>query len=129
MRRDRPPRATRARPHENRAPLNRGAADPGQGRRFFDHGIGPDEVGIAGIEAATFEQMLHPRGNPLEHDADFVIRRGWERPEIERVPFVGSVEDAIEEQRVEKSSRPSSPKARSSSPGPWASSRATSGRA
>ena len=32
--------------------------------------------------------MLHPRGNPLEHDADFVI---------ERVPLVGSVEDAIEE--------------------------------
>jgi hypothetical protein len=45
--------------------------------------------------------MLHPRGNRLEHDADFVIRRGWERPEIERVPLVGSVEDAIEEQRVE----------------------------
>ena len=25
--------------------------------------------------------MLHPRDNPLEHDVDFVIRRGWERPE------------------------------------------------
>jgi hypothetical protein len=34
--------------------------------------------------------MLHPRGNPLQHDADFVI---------ERVPLVGSVEDAIEEQQ------------------------------
>ena len=39
---------------ERDLPLKRGAADPGQGRRFFDHGIGPDEVGIAGIEAATF---------------------------------------------------------------------------
>jgi hypothetical protein len=86
---------TRARTRTERdSPLNRGAADPGQGRGFFDHGIGPDEVGIAGIEATTFEQMLHPRGNAREHDADFVIRQEWERPEIERVPLVGSVEDA-----------------------------------
>jgi hypothetical protein len=72
------PHAPHARAHtrtERDSPLNRGAADPGQGRRFFDHGVGPDEVGIAGIEAATFEQMLHPRGNPLEHDVDFIIRQ------------------------------------------------------
>jgi hypothetical protein len=30
--------------------------------------------------------MLHPRGNAREHDADFVIRQEWERPEIERGP-------------------------------------------
>jgi hypothetical protein len=39
--------------------------------------------------------MLHPLGDPREHDADFVI---------ERVPLVGSVEDAIEEQRARRQS-------------------------
>ena len=79
---------------ERDALLNRGAADPGQGRRFFNHGI-PGRGRHRWDRGRDLEQMLHPRGNPLEHDADFVI---------ERVPLVGSVEDAIEEQGVRRQS-------------------------
>jgi hypothetical protein len=38
------------------------------------------QLGIARIEPATLEHALHPRSDPFEHDADFVIRRdgsGW----------------------------------------------------
>jgi hypothetical protein len=82
-------------------PGARGAADAGQHGRFLDHGIGLGEVGIAGIETAAPEETLHPHGDPREHDADLVIRRGRQRPEIERVPLARSVEDAVQEQRVE----------------------------
>ena len=56
---------------------------------------------MARIEPAPLEQPLHPRGDPREHDADLVIRRGRQRPELERVSLAGRVEHAVEEQRVE----------------------------
>lgn len=62
---------------ERDAPPDRSAADASQSGRFFDHGIGLEEVSVAGIETAAFEQTLYPRGDPREHDADlFVGRRG-----------------------------------------------------
>jgi hypothetical protein len=55
-------------------PWIRGAADAGQGGRVFDRRIGLEQVGIAGIEPAAFEQALHPRGDPCQHDADLLVR-------------------------------------------------------
>ena len=71
-----PDACARTRP-ERDAPLNRGAADAGPRRRFFDDGIGLEYIGVAGIEAAALEQTLHSRGDPREHDTDLVI--GWRR--------------------------------------------------
>ena len=81
--------------------LNRGAAEAGQHGRFFDHGIGLGRVSIPRIKPAPLEQPLHPRGHPREHDADLVVCRRRQGPKIERVPFAASVENAVEEQRVE----------------------------
>jgi hypothetical protein len=63
-----PHAGARARTERNSA-LNRGAADAGQRGRFFDNGIGLDEVGIAGIETATLEQAPHPlaHGDARQH--------------------------------------------------------------
>lgn len=83
---------------ERDSPLNRGAADAGQSGRFFDNGIGLEEVGIAGIETATLEEPLHPRGDPREHDADLFIGRRRQGPETERVPIAFGEEDAVAEQ-------------------------------
>jgi len=78
-----PHAATRART-ERDAPLDRGAADAGQGGRVFHHRIGLQQVGIAGFEPAAFEQTLHPRSDPRQHDADLLVRRRRQGPEIKR---------------------------------------------
>jgi len=68
--------------------------------RFVDHGIGLAHVGIAGIEPAALEQALHPRGDPREHAANFLVGRRRQGSELERaVPAVGE-EDAVEQQHV-----------------------------
>jgi hypothetical protein len=82
-------------------PLNRGAADAGQGGRFFDHGIRPEYTGFAAIETAPLEQTLHSRGDPHEQDADLFIGRRREGSETKRVTLAFAEEDAVEEQRVE----------------------------
>ena len=52
------------------------------------------------IEAATLEQTLHPGGDPLEHDADLVVGRRGQRPELQ-CPLLAFEENAVEEQRME----------------------------
>jgi hypothetical protein len=68
---------------EGDASLNRGAADAGQSRRFFDHGIGLEQIGVARIETAALEQPQHPCGDPREHDADLVVGRRGQRSELQ----------------------------------------------
>jgi len=48
---------------ERDAPLDRGAADPGQRGRVRDHRIGLAPLRVAGIEPAAPEQALHARGD------------------------------------------------------------------
>jgi hypothetical protein len=82
-------------------PLNRGAADAGQGGRFLEHGIRLEYTGFAAIETAPLEQTLHSRGDPHEQDADLFIGRRREGSETKRVTLAFAEEDAVEEQRVE----------------------------
>jgi hypothetical protein len=51
--------------------------------RLFDHGIGLEQIGVARIETAALEQPQHPRGDPREHDADLVVGRRGQRPELQ----------------------------------------------
>ena len=45
---------------EGDSSLNRGAADAGQSGRFFDHGIGLEQIGFARVETAALEQPAAP---------------------------------------------------------------------
>jgi hypothetical protein len=74
---------------------------PARAGGVFHHRIGLQQVGIAGIEPAAFEQALHPRGDPCQHDADLLVRRRRQGSELKRAIRVASEEDALEEQGVE----------------------------
>src|SRR5262249_58270813 len=55
---------------------------------------------VAGIEPAALEQPLHASGDSRQHDADLLVRRRRQRPEIERTTRAIGVEDAVEQERV-----------------------------
>jgi hypothetical protein len=86
---------------ERNAALDRGAADAGQSRRFLDHRVGPEYVGVTRVEPSTAEQTPHARRDPREHDTNLLVRRRWQRVEIECAGPAIAEEDAVEHERVE----------------------------
>src|SRR5438552_4156447 len=93
-----PHAGARAAPQSD-APLDRGAADAGQGRRFFREDIRRRHVGLD-IEAPAPKEAPHSRADRREYDANLFVRGGWCR--LEAQPLLRALgEDAVEDQRVE----------------------------
>jgi hypothetical protein len=53
-----------------------------------------------GSSPRAFEQALHARGDPREDHADLLVRRGRQRPELERPGRAIDEENAVEQHRV-----------------------------